>query len=65
MLEVAPNSYVVKNKIIGMKLITKDNKFWVVFNCGRIEKEEQSVFSGSFPTEQEAKAFLDACANSL
>ena len=65
MLEVAPNSYVVKSKIIGMKVITKDNKYWVVFNCGKVEKEAQNIFSAEMKSEAEAKAFLDACASNL
>lgn len=65
MLEVNKNSFIVKAKILGMKIINKDSKFWVVFNMGKIDKEEQSVFSAPFASEVEARAFLDACALSL
>jgi hypothetical protein len=65
MLEVSKNSFVVKAKILGMKIINKDSKFWVLFYMGKSDKEEQSVFSAPFTSELEARAFLDACATSL
>lgn len=65
MLEVNKNRFVVKSKVLGMAVVNKDSKFWVVFNMGKIDKEEQSVFSAPFGSEVEARAFLDTCASSL
>lgn len=65
MLEIAPNSFLVKSKIIGMKIVSKDARHWVVFNCGKIEKEAQEIFSAPHESQEAAKAFLDACAQSL
>lgn len=65
MLEIAPNSYVVKSKIIGLKVVTKEGKFWVVFNCGKTQEADLSVFSAPFPDEAQAKAFLNSCASNL
>lgn len=65
MLEIKKNTYVIKSKILGFKIVGKDGKFWVVVNLGKIDKEEQSAFSDEFTSEAGAKAFLDACAGSL
>lgn len=65
MLEIKPNLYIVKAKIITMKVATKDSKYWVVFNTGKQDGAEQSVFSDAFTSEADAKAFLMACGSSL
>lgn len=65
MLEVKKNSFILKSKVLGFKVVSKDSKFWVVFNLGKIENTDQSVFSDPFSTEPEALAFLNACAASL
>jgi hypothetical protein len=65
MLEVNTNTFVVKSRIISMKVAAKDSKYWVVFNCGRQQGEVQSIFSSPFTDEAAAKAFLTACAQSL
>lgn len=65
MLEIAPNRFLVKSKIIEMKLAEKDGKHWVVFNCGRIDGQDQSVFSADQGSAEAAKQFLQACAAAL
>jgi hypothetical protein len=65
MLEIKANLYIVKAKIITMKVVNKEGKFWVVFNTGKQDGAEQSVFSDAFASEADAKAFLMACGSSL
>ncbi len=65
MLEIAPNRFLVKSKIIEMKLANKDGKHWVVFNCGKTEKEEIAVFSAPHASDVQAKDFMLACAAQL
>lgn len=65
MLEISKGVFIVKSKILTMKVVNKDGKWWVVFHCGKLNGEDQSVFSADHGTEENAKAFLNACANSL
>lgn len=65
MLEIKKNTFVIKSKILGFKIASKEGKFWVVVNLGKIDKEDQSVFSDPYPDEAQALAFLNACASSL
>lgn len=65
MLEIKPNLYIVKAKIITMKIVNKEGKFWVVFFTGKQDGVEQTVFSEAYTSEADAKAFVMACGSSL
>ncbi len=65
MFEIAKGKFILKCKIIGMKVVTKDNKFWVVFNLDTANKDENSAFSAPFATDEEANTFLQNCASKL
>jgi hypothetical protein len=65
MLEIAPNRFLIKSKIIEMKIANKDGKYWVVFNCCKIDGVDQSVFSAPFTSEAEAQTMLKGFASQL
>ena len=59
MIEIAPSKFIPIKKILGMKIVTKDNKYWVVFTLDSEHKEEKSVFSEPHNSQESAKNFLD------
>lgn len=65
MLEIAKGYYIQKSKVLGMKIINKDGKFWVLFKLDSEHKAEKNAYSAEFATEEDAKVFLDNCAANL
>jgi hypothetical protein len=62
MIEIAPSKFIPIKKILGMKIVNKEDKFWVVFTLDSEHKEEKSAFSEAHASLESAKNFLDNVA---
>ena len=58
MIEIAKNRFVAANSLRGANIYQKDGKYRIAFKVDTQVKEEQTVFSDAFETEQGAKDFL-------
>lgn len=65
MIEIAPSKFIPIKKILGMKIVSKEDKFWVVFTLDSEYKEEKSSFSEPHGSLESAKNFVDNVANIL
>jgi hypothetical protein len=65
MIEIAPNKFIPIKKILGMKIVNKEEKFWIVFTLDSEYKEEKSVFSEPHASLESAKNFMNGVANIL
>jgi hypothetical protein len=65
MIEIAPSKWIPIKKILGMKIVNKEDKFWVVFTLDSEHKEEKTSFSEAHGSLESAKNFLDGVASIL
>jgi hypothetical protein len=63
MIEIAPNRFVVKKRIVAANIYVKDNVTKVAISLDTVNKEEQTVFSGQMANEQEARNFVSNLAD--
>lgn len=63
MIEIAPNRFVVKKRIVAANIYVRDNVIKVAISLDTLNKEEQTVFSGQMANEQEARNFVSNLAN--
>lgn len=65
MIEVSPGLYLPASRIVNMRIFAKDNVMKVRIAVDTINAEERVCYSGQMANEQEAKNFIQHCANQM
>lgn len=58
MIEIAPNRFINRKRIVGANIYTKDNVIRVAITMDTINKEEATCFSGTMETTEQARNFI-------
>lgn len=65
MLEVATGLFIVKSKIVKMRIYEKDGKIRVAITMDTTNKDESTVFSDQMKDSEEAKTFINNIAHAI
>lgn len=58
MIEIAPNRFINRKRIVGANIYEKDGKIRVAITLDTVNKDEATCFSGEMADKQEARNFI-------